>query len=61
MQRLQRAPADERVRVCQAALAKARVHADVVALRIEEQTYRVLDRDGDRPANVRSTVVAECR
>lgn len=61
MQRLQRASAAERARVCEAALAKARAHADVMELRLEERSYRVLDRDGDRPANVRTTVVALCR
>jgi hypothetical protein len=61
MQRLQRASAQVRARVCRAALAKARAHMEVSELRLEERVYRVLDRDGDRPAALRTTVVATCR
>jgi hypothetical protein len=61
MQRIDRADAADRGRICASLLAAAREGAETIAVRVEERSWVVLDRRGDRPANVTTTVHLECR
>jgi hypothetical protein len=60
MQRLERAGPEERTAVCGAVLVAARSHGAVREVRVVERSWRVLERAGDRPANVTTRVVAVC-
>ena len=61
MQRLDRASAADRIRICVSLLDAARSKGPVSRVRVEERTWVVLDRAGDRPANVRTIVRLVCR
>jgi hypothetical protein len=60
MQRIDRADPRDRARICESLLSAARAKAPASSVRVEERTWVVLDRDGDRPANVRTNVRLEC-
>jgi hypothetical protein len=61
LQRLERAGPEERAALCGAVLTAARSRRSVAEVRVVEQSWRALDRAGDRPANVITRVVAVCR
>jgi hypothetical protein len=61
LQRFERASGDERARLCGELLDAARAAGPAREVRIERRSWRVLDRAGDRPANVATTVIEVCR
>jgi hypothetical protein len=61
LQRFARASAAERSRLCTQLLTAARVRGPVEEVRVVERSWRVLDRDGDRPANIETRTVEVCR
>jgi len=61
MQRLDRSDAADRARICSSLLAAARSRVETSRIRVEERSWTVLERHGDRPANVTVAVRLECR
>jgi hypothetical protein len=61
LQRLERSGPEERTAVCGAVLVAARSRGSVAEVHVIERSWRVLDRGGDRPANVTTRIVAVCR
>jgi len=60
LQRFERAGPEERRMLCASVLSAARSRGPVAEVRVVERGWRVLDRAGDRPANVATRVVAVC-
>ena len=61
MQRLDRAGPGDRGRICASLLSAARSRAPTSEVRVEERSWVVLARKGDRPADVTTTVHLVCR
>jgi hypothetical protein len=60
LQRLEGQSIEKRAAVCGAVLTAARSRAPVDRVTVVERSWHVLDRDGDRPANVTTRVLAIC-
>ncbi len=61
LQRFARGSSAERSRLCTQLLTAARAHGPVEEVRVEERSWRVLEREGDRPGNIETRTVEVCR